>query len=316
MTNPVLDFTLTPSTVTRIGRDLVRPECVLADAVGRLWVSDGRGGVTCIEADGRQALLACSGLPNGLAFAHDGSLLVANFAGRCLERLNRDGRSDVLLHRLDGRPLGQVNFVLNDRHDRIWLTVSTERDAFFDAFRPDVADGSIILIDAAGPRRVATGLAFPNELRLDPTGRWLYVAETTGRRIRRLAVGANGDLGPAETFGPLVLGPGFPDGICFDSLGNLWVAMVGADRLIVLTPDGRRHDVMADGQLEAIARMEERFIAGTLTPADLAAAAGRIAPLTTSIAFGGPGRRTAYLGSLRGTSLAAFEAPVAGLAPC
>jgi len=35
----------------------------------------------------------------------------------------------------------------------------------------------------------------------------------------------------------------------------------------------------------------------------------------TSLAFGGPDLRTAYLGSLKGTQLASFRSPVAGLPP-
>ena len=42
MTNPVLDFTLTPAMVTRVGRDLVRPECVLADAADLHEGEDGQ----------------------------------------------------------------------------------------------------------------------------------------------------------------------------------------------------------------------------------------------------------------------------------
>jgi len=45
----------------------------------------------------------------------------------------------------------------------------------------------------------------------------------------------------------------------------------------------------------------------------MGAAKGRIAPLTTSIAFGGADRRDVYLGSLAGTSIAQFRSPVPGL---
>jgi hypothetical protein len=45
----------------------------------------------------------------------------------------------------------------------------------------------------------------------------------------------------------------------------------------------------------------------------MAACGGTIAPWLASITFGGPDLRTAYLGSLRGTTLPAFRSPVAGL---
>jgi hypothetical protein len=71
------------------GRDLHRPECVLALRDGTLCVSDWRGGVTLIRADGSQrAILAHGGpegeggapgvRPNGVAIERDGSFLLAN----------------------------------------------------------------------------------------------------------------------------------------------------------------------------------------------------------------------------------------------
>lgn len=48
-----------------IGRVLARPECVLACASGRLFVSDSRGGVTMIAPDATQQRIGKSSLvPN------------------------------------------------------------------------------------------------------------------------------------------------------------------------------------------------------------------------------------------------------------
>ena len=47
-------------------------------------------------------------------------------------------------------------------------------------------------------------------------------------------------LADREIFGPVSLGKGaWPDGIAFDSLGNLWGTMVYSDKLFVLTPARR-----------------------------------------------------------------------------
>jgi gluconolactonase len=45
----------------------------------------------------------------------------------------------------------------------------------------------------------------------------------------------------------------------------------------------------------------------------LDAFAGTIAPLMTSVTFGGPDLKAVYLGSLRGTTIPYFQSPVAGL---
>jgi hypothetical protein len=61
------------------------------------------------------------------------------------------------------------------------------------------------------------------------------------------------------------------------------------------------------------ARVYDRhFYAGTLTPEVMAATKGSIAPWMASLTFGGPDLRTVYLGSLLGTSIPYFRAPVAG----
>ena len=41
-----------------VGRDLQRPECILAEPDGTLWSADARGGVMRIEPDGTQELVA------------------------------------------------------------------------------------------------------------------------------------------------------------------------------------------------------------------------------------------------------------------
>jgi gluconolactonase len=58
---------------------------------------------------------------------------------------------------------------------------------------------------------------------------------------------------------------------------------------------------------------DQHFYAGTMTPEVMAATKGSIAPWMASLTFGGPDLRTVYLGSLMGTSIPYFEAPVAGL---
>jgi sugar lactone lactonase YvrE len=64
-------------------------------------------------------------LPNGLAFARNGDIVISNFGTDRLEAMTRAGETRVLADTLDGRPIGKVNFVLRNSRDRLWLTVST-----------------------------------------------------------------------------------------------------------------------------------------------------------------------------------------------
>lgn len=330
--NPLKGFQVDPAGITTVGRDLQRPECILAERDGTLWSADARGGVMRIDPDGTQLLIAqaadphfdldgsakdslVSGtLPNGLAFDANGDILVSNFGTDRLERMTRTGETRTLLDSLDGRPLGKVNFVLRDRKDRIWITVSTMINPWSDAIRTDLADGALLLLDERGARVVAEGFHFTNEIRLDADEGWIYVAETTAKRVTRMRVQPDGSLTDREIFGPATLGQGLVDGICFDVYGNLWATMIFADRLVAITPDGELLELFDDGVPEGTAALERAFASGAPVPFDvLMAAAGQTCPWLASVTFGGPNLRTVYLGSLRGTNIPTFQSPVAGL---
>lgn len=332
MTNPLKGFRLTRDDLNFIGSGLQRPECILAEPDGTLWSADARGGVVRIAADGSQRLIAQQAdshfagttdlakrftegtLPNGLAFAANGDILISNFGTDCLEVMDREGNSRVLYDSIDGQPIGKVNFVLRDSKNRIWLTVSTRIKNWMEAIRPGLADGYIALADENGLRIVADGLHFTNEVRLDAKEEFLYAVETCGRRITRFRVGADGSLSGREIFGPSDFGPaGFPDGCTFDSYGNLWVTLVMAERLIALTPDGELLTLFDDGKPDKIAALEAGYQAGKPTPEQMMATRSDVTPWMASITFGGADLRNAYIGTLFGTTIPWFRSPVAGL---
>jgi sugar lactone lactonase YvrE len=312
-----------------VGRDLQRPECVLAEPDGTLWVADARGGVMRIDPDGSQELIAQTvdaafsesddparytigrTLPNGLAFL-EGDIVIANFGTNAIERMTRDGETRTLYAQVNGRPLGKTNFVLADSRGRIWFTVTTRLEPWTRSVNEKTPDGYVGLIDDDGIRIVAEGFVGTNEIRFDEREEWLYVVESNARRISRLRATPEGSLSQRETYGPDDLG-GIPDGFAFDALGNLWITLVNADRLIALTPEGEILTLLDDGEPERVAEWDRHFHAGTMTPEILGSARGTLAPMMASVTFGGPDLRTVYLGSLMGTALASFRSPVPGL---
>lgn len=337
--NPLDGFTVDRASIRYVGRELQRPECILAEADGTLWCADARGGVTRIAADGTQRFIGQQAdgrfaagtegtaqelearyttgtLPNGLAFAANGDILISNFGTDVLEVMDRDGRTRTLYDRIDGRPIGKVNFVLRDARDRIWLTVSTRVNPWTAAAASRVCDGYVAVVEGGRIRVVAEGFHFTNELRLDAREEWLYIVETTGPCISRMRLDESDPsavrLVDREVFGPAHLG-GMPDGIAFDAHGNLWCTLIMVDRLVALTPEGELRVLLDDGDPAASAELMARFDAGTLRPEDMQRARGTIAPWMASITFGGADLRTVYLGSLLGTRIPHFRAPVAGL---
>jgi len=328
--NPLIGWTVDRSVIRTIGTDLQRPECILAERDGTLWSADARGGVMCIRPDGTQRLVAQTGhqgvdandptslilggatLPNGIAMNRMGDFLIANFGTDAIELMHRDGTSRTLYTHIDGQPLGKTNFVLSDSQDRIWFTVTTRLAPWTRSINEKTPDGYVGLIDERGIRIVAEGFVGTNEIRFDAKEEWLYVVESNACRISRLRVRPDGRLGDRETFGPPDLG-GTPDGFAFDEYGNLWITIVQTDRLIALTPEGELLTLLDDCDAQLREVYDRHFYAGTMTPEIMAATQGTIAPWMASLTFGGSDLRTVYLGSLRGTTIPYFRAPVAGL---
>jgi len=315
-----------------VGHGLQRPECILAEPDGTLWSADARGGVVRISADGSQQIITQRSsaefqnahseakrylegtLPNGLAFARNGDFLISNFGTDCLELMSRDGSSRVLADTLDGQPIGKVNFVLRDSRDRIWITVSTRIKNWMHALRPDLDDGYLARFDNGRFTIVADGFHFTNEIRFDAKEEFLYVVETTGGCITRLRIDECGNAVGREVFGPRSLGTGaWPDGIAFDSAGNLWGTLVYSDRLFVLTPKGDLRVLLDEGDPVKVGALEQAFRANRVTEDVLFATGRGIAPWMASVTFGGPDLQTVYIGSLKGHRIPCFRAPVPGL---
>lgn len=296
------------------GTGLERPECVLATASGRLYVSDRRGGVMAMDPDGAQRRSGESALvPNGIALQPDGSFLIANLGpDGGVWRLDAQGAVYPWLMEFEGQRLPRVNFVSTDGEGRTWVCVSaTETD---DHYPVHSATGFVLVHDRQGTRLAADGLRYTNELRISACGRHAYVNETFGRCTTRLRVAQDGALVDRATVAEFEAGD-FPDGLTLDAEGGIWVVCVGSNRLYRINPDGRRETMIDDADPIWVDRLERALQAGQLTRTLLSSAAGRTLRNITSLAFGGPDLKTAYMGSLAGDTLVSFRSPVAGLRP-
>ena len=232
------DFHLGLSDLSFVGKDLSRPESVVATASGDVFTSDTRGGVTYIRPDGSQTLiggphLPAKGLhPNGIALMKDGSFLFANSgtgeAGG-VWRLHRNGQVEPFLLEVDGVTLPRTHFVWLDDADRIWVCVSTVHRPN-SQYSKDRPDGFIAMVDHRGARIAGTGIVWTNECRIDPSCKYLYFNETfafaglpISPRGGRHAVG--------QRRSSPRLGPGnFPDGLTFDEQGGAWITCIVSNR--------------------------------------------------------------------------------------
>jgi hypothetical protein len=304
-----------------VGHDLNRPECVLAHRSGLLITADwtGNGGVSVIHPGGpiRRVLSRSVPLrPNGIALESGGSVLIAHLGAEDggVWRLHPDGTAEPVLLEVGGWPVPPSNYPHLDASGRLWLTVSTRRVPRSLGYRPGPGDGLIILMDGKGARVVADGLGYTNECLVHPDGEQLYVNETFGRRLTAFRITRSGDLVRRRTVAEFAAGT-FPDGLAFDSEGNVWITSIVSNRILTVAPDGGVEVVLEDSDPAHLAWVEDSFQSGVMGSPHLAVAKGQVLRNISSLAFGGPDLRTAYLGNLLDSRLASFQAPVAGHPP-
>lgn len=310
--------------VSFVGSGLVRPECVLATGSGDLYTADWRGGVAHIRPDGSQALYVGSSAdlpegarPNGIALDRDGSFLFANLGSEVggVWRIDRSGQIRPVLTELEGKPIPPSNFVLRDRDERLWLTVSTRLTPRSLDYRRNAASGFVVVIDMRGARIVGDGLGYTNECLVDPARQWLYVNETYARRLSRFPLKSNGDLGTNEVVCTFGRGQ-YPDGMAMDMDGRIWITSVVSNQLLRVDPCNGAVEVMLDdGDPDHVDWVEQAYLADALDRQHMDTMRSRKLQNISSIAFGGRDLRTAYLGCLLGDSIAVLRLPATGVAP-
>jgi len=271
-----------------IGRGLRRPEGVAVGPDGAVWASDLGGLVVRIDPTSSvvERVGEPAAEPNGLTFDSRGLLVVCDFGGGRLVRLDPDtGRAKVILDAVDGRPLSRPNFTAFDRDGVLWCTCSTVRDDLLAAVEEQTDDGYLVAVLPDGRAEVAAiGLHFPNGCAVSPDGSHLVVVESGLRRLWCAELRGDGRIGPPRHVGPELAA--VPDGIAFDVHGGIWVTLVFPRAGIVR--------VATDGTVEAVVD-------------------GGVG-LPTNVAFGGADLRTVFVGSLDRESIGVLDADVAGVA--
>jgi sugar lactone lactonase YvrE len=303
-------------------RGLTRPECVLALSSEHLIAANGAGGYSIIDPHGAATHVVArppdgrTYLPNGIALSEEGEVLFADLGAEKggIYSIDSNGRLRTILDEIDGQPMPPSNFLVNDRQGRLWFTVSTRQNPRTAAWRHDVADGFIGVMDTQGARIVADGIGYTNEIAFSPDGKWLYVNETYNQKTSRYPLGVNASLGQKEVLASFD-GADFPDGLTFDEEGGAWITCIGSNRLVVLRPDGELQTVLADTDTHYAGMLAQKLRSGTLSQKEMSTAGRSRLGNISSLAFGGTSLRTAFLGCLLDDSIRCFESPVAGLAP-
>jgi len=304
-----------------IGHDLCRPECVLTHSSGWVFVPSWAesGGITAISPDGKshqhQARTDGSAMrPNGIALEPFGSFLFAHLGAEegGVFRLLADGTVEPVLTEVSGRPIPPSNFVAVDNLDRLWLSVSTTLSPRSRDYSPDASTGMIIVQDRQGARVVADNLGYANEFLISADATKLFINETFRRRLVSYDIAPNGALKGPHVIATFSAGD-FPDGLAMDAEGAFWVTGIITNRVFRITPDGHRELVFEDCDAAHAAWVEDAFQRRMMGRPHLDTIKSRVLRSTSSLAFGDPDLRTAYLGCLLGDRIATLRLPAPGL---
>ena len=200
-------------------------ECILkADAVlaeGPVW-HDGRLWWVDIERCEIHALDVTTGsdrkwtLPSRVGFAvprGKGGFIVGTEHG--LSAWD-DGRMEPLAHPEEAKPGNRFNDAKCDPQGRLWAGTMSMSEA------PE--QGALYRVDARGVSKIVGDVSISNGLAWSPDGATMYYIDSPTRRVDAFDF-RDGEIANRRTV--ITLEDGFPDGMCADAEGNLWIALWG-----------------------------------------------------------------------------------------
>jgi gluconolactonase len=183
---------------------------------------------------------------NGHTVDRQGRLVSCEHRGRCISRIEHDGKRKILADRYQGKRLNSPNDVVVKSDGSIWFTDPTygiDSEYEGDAAPEEIGGSYVYRIDPTNGEvtAVATDFVKPNGLAFSPDERQLYIVDTGEthvkngpHHIRVCDVAADGKtIGAGKLFATCTAG--LFDGFRFDAHGNLWTS--AADGVHVYSPD-------------------------------------------------------------------------------
>lgn len=201
---------------------------------GKLWFSDFYAHrVLTVDPDGKvEEVVKVPQQPSGLGFLPDGRLLIVSMLDRKLLRL--DGSKLTEVADLSAYATGPCNDMVVDAQGRAYVG---NFGSNHHAGEPPRA-ACLVRVDPDGTvTKVADDLEFPNGTVIAPDGKTLIVGETRGNRLTAFDIAPDGSLSNRRIFA--AVDGMFPDGICLDADGGIWVADPRGRRTLRVEEGGR-----------------------------------------------------------------------------
>jgi gluconolactonase len=269
--------------LTNVGFAFDHPEAVAWGPDGRVYAGGEAGQLYRFALEGG-ALEEIARVEGGflLGLAHDaaGNTYACDDRSRGLHRIAPNGDITVYASGNAEQKMRVPNYPVFDEQGSLYVSDSGTwgaRDGFIWKIAPGGTEGEIWTRKANG---------FTNGMCLSADGRFLYVVESSPPLISKIAVNPDGSAGERSVV--VELPRQVPDGVAFDTDGNLYISLYNPNIIYRLTTRGELIKLYDD--------WEQLML---------------VAP--TNIAFGGPEMRDLIIASVCGWSVHTARVAVPGL---
>jgi gluconolactonase len=219
---------------------LDHPEGLAVHRDGSIWCGGERGQIYRIEPDGSsmEQIASSDGFSQGMAFDAEDNLYVCDLMHAGVMKLDtKSGSLEKFADGAEERGINIANYPVFDAEGRLYVSDSHAfKEPGPGIFRFNPNGSGELWYDE--PVDFANGLAF------SPDGLHLYVAETFGSAVFRIPIEDDGSPGTREEVASL---PGvLPDGLAFDTAGNLYVACYEPSQVLRISPEGKVERLIGD----------------------------------------------------------------------
>jgi len=219
---------------------------------------------------------------NGLALDRQGRLVIATWAGRSIDRIEKDGKRTVLADKYEGKQFNGPNDLIVKKNGTIYFTDTfgglrlREKDP-----RKGLEVQGVYMIKGGKVTRIIDDIANPNGLALSPDQKVLYANGSRDKYVRRYRVLPDDTVTDSQMFIDISgdKTPGITDGLKVDVDGNVWETAAGG--VWIVSPEGKH--------------------LGTILTPELAA----------NVEFGDPDHKTLYIAAR--TSIYRIRVNIAGI---
>lgn len=218
---------------------------------GRLWFSDFYTHRVLAVSPDRivETIVEIAQRPSGLGWTPDGALLVVSMLDRRVLRVE-NGATRVLAD-LSAVATGPCNDMVVDGRGRAYVG-----NFGYDRHKGEPPRTTCLTrVDPDGRvTRAAEDLFFPNGTVISPDGRTMIVGETQGHRLTAFDVAPDGTLSNRRVWAQFEDAV-FPDGICLDAEGAIWVSDARGSALLRVREGGKIDGTVSTGSRYAFACM-------------------------------------------------------------